>query len=438
MPSACKITKNQALKIAREAFDSCARQGRDFSVINFRTALRQLPSADIVGSEAKILTTLQCTWSDLLTSYDGASGANGGPFRARSTFDVLQVVPTPSAEPIRLGKGVEANALSVVLDGRAAWNHLVDRFNTTMHKNEITSFREINIDSDKPIGIVFLGDLHIGSASTDYPRLAWLLSKLRDPNLPLYTCSIGDVLDSMVWANVRFEQQKSGVDMEEEIAAAAWWLDEVSKAGKLLGLCAGNHDLVSGKMSGNDHLNNVLQRLSTKDIPYHPYELVLTVILGKVPYQIKLRHKVNGNSSWNPAHGVAKAHRFDDHDSDIIVSGHTHRSGAQEVRIHGKTRWGIQVGAYKRSELDDYAKENGWPNENIHPDYTAILWPKTRKIEVLPTETALELLDRRVASKPSSKPGMIAPSRASGKIAVSTKSASKAKKRTKSSSRAKR
>ena len=417
------LTKERALSVAKDAANYCRRMGWALDATSFRRAVKEVNEA--IRSENPILTALNIKWSELRDHLLGFSDINAAK---------VAVTP-PSLEPVKIGEGVHANPTTAVVDGRESWNHLVDRYAKLRLKNELTSHRVVTMDHDHPIGIVFLGDMHIGSVATDYPRLTWLLSALRNPEIPLWVCSIGDILDSMIWPNVRFEQQKSGVDMEEEIAAAAWWLDEVVKAGRLLGICAGNHDLVSGKMTGNDHLNNVMQRLSVKDIPYHPYELNLTVELGGVSYEIRLRHKVQGNSGWNPAHGVAKAHRWDDGDADIIVAGHTHRSGAQEVKIKGKTRWGIQVGAYKRSELDDYAKENGFANENLHPDYTAILWPKTRKIEVLPTETALDLLERRAVSQTSSRSGTSEKSSKSGKTVKSTKSGSKAKKATKSSSR---
>lgn len=416
------LTKERALHVAQAAAAHCRRMGWNLDTASFRKALKA--TNEYVGSENPICAVMQLRWAELRDKLLGF-----GEF-ANAT------VPIPETPPqdVKLGPGVTANP-TLEIDGRESWNHLVDRYAKLRLKNELTSNRVITMEHNHPIGIVFLGDMHIGSVATDYPRLTWLLSALRNPNIPLWVCSIGDILDSMIWPNVRFEQQKSGVDMEEEIAAAAWWLDEVVKAGRMLGICAGNHDLVSGKMTGNDHLNNVMQRLSVKNIPYHPYELNLTIELGGVSYEIRLRHKVQGNSGWNPAHGVAKAHRWDDGDADIIVAGHTHRSGAQEVKIKGKTRWGIQVGAYKRSELDDYAKENGFANENLHPDYTAILWPQTRKIEVLPTETALDLLERRAVSPTSSKSGTSEKSSKSGKTVRSTKSVSKAKKATKSSSR---
>ena len=421
-----KFTLAEVEGMLRRAAQLCMKRYGSLKVHTMREALKDL--REPIQSETYVIHNFGISWASLKSCLE----------QNKPLSSVLPAVAqqVKEGDTVALSETAESD-VPVEVSGVEAWGKLKDRFSKRIDEVEMSSSRVVNIKTEKPVGIVFLGDLHIGSASTDYPRLEYLLNLFSRKDIDVYTASIGDVLDSMIWRNVMVERHKTPIDVPEEIFAATYWLEQVVKAGRLVGVVAGNHDLISWRMTGFSHLDAVMLQLSKK-IPYHPFEMLLTVNVGDVPYRVLLRHKVKGGSELNPAHGVSKHHMFDYFDSDIIVAGHTHRSGVQERMLKGKTRWGIQVGAFKRSEYDDYAIEQGFAWENLNPDYMAILWPKTRKIQVLPTETGVQLLEayKREASGTSSVSLPRLKQQGSGKAAASIKSTSRTRTQPSSSAKA--
>jgi UDP-2,3-diacylglucosamine pyrophosphatase LpxH len=435
------IPAEQLRTLAERAFDYALKTHGVCNVHTFRTALEMMRLP--IKTEHALCLELKTSWSLLRRALETKS------WPPRTTADSMAdlVATHPSAprtdEPTVLGENAEADAGGIEPDGADAWRRLTERFDRRIDETEQSVYREVTLKTkgDQPVGILLLGDMHIGSASADYRRLSMLADLMDNPDLPLYAVSIGDVLDSMIWKTVAVERWKTPVDVPEEIYAASYWLKRVADSGKLIGVVAGNHDLVSWRMTGFSHLDAAMSRIGKK-VPYHPFEMLMTLSLASnqtampAKYKLLLRHKVSGNSMWCPSQGVAKQHRFDHHDADIIVAGHTHRSGAQELMLKGKRRWGVQLGSFKRSELDDYAMENGFTFENLNPDYTAVLWPNQYKIEVLPTEMAVKLLEGSLRSSANSLQKISAPK--TGPAHASSKSNTKTARSSSSSAKARR
>lgn len=379
----------------------------------WRSCLRALEAP--FASETTVMRAYGCTWAEI---------------RAALESDTWPPIAN-SAKRVRMAQ-LSANVTTEVphgeMDGDECWAALVGAAKARATAAEELQHREIRITGSEPIGIVVMGDMHVGSVGVDYARLEGVVKALESTER-LFAVSIGDILDSMIWRTVMHEGRKSPVDFPGEVRAAARFLQRLNADGKLIGVCAGNHDLISGKLTGLAALDTVMETVC-RDVPYHPYQLDLTVVLeGDVEYRVRLRHKVTGNSGWNPAHGVGKAHRFDDGDADVICAGHTHRSGVAELRHKGRMRYGVQVGAYKVAALDDYALENGFTNENNHPDYMVLLWPKNRRIEVLPTATGLDLLRTFTPSANTRRATPTPTTRATGTARASSKSTSKTARR---------
>lgn len=411
------MSYQDAFKWLEKAYERVCKRGVSLSPFTIREALKAIEAPFM--SEQYIAAHFGVQWGEQKQALLGQTKKDfiGPSFRTEE----------------KLSDKVSSDGAPTV-SGEAAWQTLSDRFTERITEVEQTVHRDVTVKTDKPIGIILLGDMHIGSASTDYPRLNWILSQLKRTDVDLYCLSIGDILDSMIWRKVMVERNMTPVDVPQELAAAAYWLNEVTKAGKMLAVVAGNHDLVSWKMTGYSFLDSVIDRLSTK-IPYAPFEMLLNLGVGRVDYSLLLRHACRGGSMWNPAHAVSKQHHFDHYDSDIIVAGHTHRSGWQESILKGRKRLGIQLGAYKKSEYDNYALEQGFTFENIHPDYLLILDPNKKDAEVCQTEKGILLLEALKASTATTRR---LPSRKTGPTAASTKSNTKAVKPRKSSAKASR
>lgn len=376
-----KADLTNAQAFVRRAWDVCVSRKEQPTVFDFRRALREIGAP--FGSERPFEVHYGVTWSEL-----------------REALQRGQWPPTKQNERRPTFEAIGPNAHTLVPAGEASpaecWKALVSASKTRAVAADEMRHRDVQIATKGPIGVIVMGDMHVGSVGVDYDRLEWILSLLEGQDA-LFAVSIGDILDSMIWRTVMHEGRKSPVDFPGEIRAAADFLGRLYKTGRFIGVCAGNHDLISGKLTGLSALDGVMESVC-KNVPYHPYQLDLNITLNnEVDYHMRLRHKVTGNSSWNAAHGVGKAHRFDDGDADIICAGHTHRSGVTEMLHKGRMRYGIQVGAYKVSALDDYALENGFANENLHPDYMVLLWPNKRRIETMPTKTGCEYLTSKLS-----------------------------------------
>jgi UDP-2,3-diacylglucosamine pyrophosphatase LpxH len=310
-----------------------------FSPWLWRSCLRALEAP--FASETSVMRAYGCTWAEIRTALENDTWPPNSS--ATSRVRTVQLSANASTE---VPKGE--------MTGEECWAALVEAAKARATAANELQHREVRITGSEPIGIVVMGDMHVGSVGVDYARLEGVVRSLESVER-LFAVSIGDILDSMIWRTVMHEGRKSPVDFPGEVRAAAQFLQRLNANGKLIGVCAGNHDLISGKLTGLAALDTVMESVC-RDVPYHPYQLDLTVVMdGNVDYLLRLRHKVSGNSSWNPAHGVGKAHRFDDGDADVICAGHTHRSGVAELRHKGRMRYGVQVGAYKVAALDDYA-----------------------------------------------------------------------------------
>ncbi len=417
------MDKSYVEKVARDAIAHLKKSGQRLTALSFRSALASIGAP--FKSERMVCTTLGFTrWYDLADYLDPRLS---GP------------VPIPKSEKpvsVSLSESTEANA-PFEIDPHEAWTKMVDRYKRKVDEIELSEFREMTIKTDRPIGLVFLGDIHFGSSSTDYERLAWISEQLNRSDIDLRAASIGDVLDNMVWNNVKNVARDSECQVSEEAAAARGWLESIVKPGKLVAVVAGNHDLVTAKMAGTDPLAAVMGDLSKK-VPYAPLQMVLNLTVGEVTYQILLRHYCPGQSQWSPAQGAVKFHRWDSHDSDIVVAGHTHRSGFQKLFVKGRLRYAINCGAFKRGDLDEYPKELGLPNENLDPDFTVILWPNEKKMQVMETETAIDYLRGLEALRTLSESTGSPARKSVGKIANSISSPTKTGRRSTVSAKASR
>jgi hypothetical protein len=343
--------------------------------------------------------------SDIVTWLQGEGPRPVARLSTRSPVAAALVADTSPLFP-SLPKGI---------DGAEVWDRLAGFQRTQQSLSELATNQYVDLPGDGPIGIIMCGDAHIGSRACDYGRLKWVASECRRvPNL--YAIQIGDLIDSMIWPKVRFEARGVPADVPEELHAAAHWIRSVGD-NKLLGLVAGNHDLVSEKMAGLPHIEFVLHVAGAR-IPYNRTELVLNVKVGQQPYVLVMRHKFRGKSQFNPAHGALRWHLFHDMDidADLAVGGHTHASGYVHRKMKGRLRHAINLGAYKIWDGDEYAREEGFPNENLSPDMVAVLRHDRREIQVFTdSRVGIQYLEslgsskakavEKVATRRSSKKG---------------------------------
>lgn len=215
---------------------------------------------------------------------------------------------------------------------------------------------EYQYDSSR-LSLHLMSDAHIGSAYTDYARLADDIDRVkRDPFACLAIA--GDVFDAILPSDdkrFRIETLHPRVRGDDTLNRAIDWAVELYApvADKLLFIAPGNHDEKT-KRYGVDMVSMLCQRLNVKPAPYAG---ILTV---KLPHKQRLNigwwHGYGGGASRQAA--VKQSSRLLDvlEGLDVAWTGHRHqRYAAPTVRyavgkrgVRERRTWLVMSGAYMR------------------------------------------------------------------------------------------
>lgn len=404
----------------QRAISYCQQEGKDFTVGNCRLALKAIGAP--FDSEG-VLSRHGHKFGDIKRHL-----LMGVPLGQRSRMGLAH--PTGAQEQPEIARH-EENEEDADLSGAEAWERLRTNSEALIDSAERSMFQNVELDEGGPVGIILMGDTHIGSGACDMARIEWVTDQVRRSDLPLFIIQIGDLLDNMHWHPG--EMAKSGAGIPVHVKAAAHWLEQVAE--KIVGLVAGNHDDWTRKKTGVDLLEHVMLKAG-KTVPYHPLEMVLDLTVGKVNYRWVLRHGVQGSSQYNNAHGVLRWLMMHDtrYDADCVVAGHTHKSGHVQRPMHGRMRHGFQLGAYKNRNADGYAVNGGWVELNDSPDMLAILYPDRKEIEAFEdTRQGIRVLEALWRTGGFSKPSLRGSRPSKSKTSKRTVSRSKAAKGSSSS-----
>lgn len=304
---------------------------------------------------------------------------------------------------IEMGPGITASGFS-----KFAWEdgfaklHEAHEERKKQQRSEVYRTVHIKVDRpNEPIVVLTLGDMHFGSPSVDYPRLAWVLQLLQRTDIKVVAIFVGDVCDQMIWPGVRNEGRASPLSVHKEVLTAIGWMRAGHKYGRIVGGVCGNHDLVSEKMAG---LSTFLLAMEETKIPFAKHEMLVDIHVdapgGSQSYLWEIRHACRGSSIYQRAAGPVRHNRNNHRDAEFVVSGHLHKSAFYDEERHGKKRYSIQVGTYKDADLDEYAVENGWERGDNEADFGVFLWPNEHRVEIMKTRSAIEFLEAlAVASK---------------------------------------
>lgn len=214
----------------------------------------------------------------------------------------------------------------------------------------------------KPFALVFLSDLHIGSAGVDYKQARLDAETVKNtPNM--YAVFHGDGIDNWIIPKMAGLQRGQLIPFDREIALFKAWLHTLDD--KLVAVVAGNHDNWTTRMSGIDWL----QGITPPKALYHSQEIIFDVNFGNQTLRLCVRHKWRGTSIHNPTHGIERASK--DIDADIYVGGHTHIGTLfRGFMVRSKYRIAVLTGTYKLH--DSYAQELNVP-ECVHPGSGAVI-----------------------------------------------------------------
>ena len=284
-------------------------------------------------------------------------------------------------------------------DPEEIWERLSTHAEARINREIAQRFRSADLTScGGPVGLLLMGDLHVGHQSVDYGRIDWCIEQVLRDDIPVRAIQVGDATDNLFWAVSDIQAQATEIPEQAVAVARVFGL----MGDRLIGVVPGNHDQFGQNRTGQCIWDTVAALCP--GLVYDPLELVLNITVGEIVYRWVVRHKVKGRSMYRSEHGVDKWHLFHDvhYDADAVVAGHIHSSGYAHRELKGKKRHGIQLGSYKSPDGigDDYATKQGFAYGNYSPDMLAILHPDIRRIEVFEdTERGLTVLEALWAKK---------------------------------------
>lgn len=211
---------------------------------------------------------------------------------------------------------------------------------------------EVEIETDRPIMIIPVGDTHIGARYVYYRRMFRTVDDIcEDPYK--FTIMTGDYAD-----NYNTSAYKAGqIDQQLPIQVQKGYVESVVKrlSQNTLGIVQGCHDEWSYFNDGFDFA----QYLSSKSMGYYMgHNGLIHLTVGDVLYDIYVTHNTYRNSILNPGHGLACVFK-DIVDCDIAIGGHIHRPHFEQRVVRGKLRTISIVGSVKGE--DRHASKSGFP-----------------------------------------------------------------------------
>ena len=276
-------------------------------------------------------------------------------------------------------------------DGESLWRAITDfqAAHRTQIASQILTDVEIRVETDRPFGICFMSDWHIGSIGTDHEAL------LRDIDL-INSCSHlmayvgGDPVDNFIpekLAHAARDTQVAHPGYQWKMYRYA--LLRLLEGESLLAVGRGNHDAWTSKYASIEGVEAALRGIPVLHTGEDTY---IDLTIGDQSYVIYRKHRPIGSSRTHRVAGAKKAYDFGKRLFDVGVTEHHHvASYAWEPR-HDQYRLFITTGSYKVEDL--HAREWGFMDGGVGTP-CVIFWPRRKKMLCVPMiEDAIEILER--------------------------------------------
>jgi len=247
-----------------------------------------------------------------------------------------------------------------------SWESWQRRGSTEHHRADIT------ISTDKPIGICFTSDWHIGNAGTHHALLKSLIDGiLATP--AMFVCCNGDLVDNFVALSHETGRYEQLLRPRYQKQLGAWLMERL--APRLLALTGGQHEHFETRVSDFDSAEYFGRK--GRAVYLGPGGLV-HLDVGGAPYVILMWHRYRGNSIYD---ATASAKRlFREHGpADIVVTSDKHIPAISYMFEQERFAVFVQSGTCKLE--DQYAKSLGYQPLNPAARIASpvcILWPDRR------------------------------------------------------------
>lgn len=241
----------------------------------------------------------------------------------------------------------------------------------------------VRLHDNKPIGVAYWGDWHIGAAGVDYKLFESDLQKIRDTD-GLYFIGAGDYVDNYltgVHPGAQFEQI---IQPGMQNLAVKRYMEQVGE--KCLALIRGCHDDWHKKLSDVDFLEHLCHETGSINL-WHGGEL--TIKVGDQSYLWRCRHKYKYQSSLNLENAMRRINELQG-PCDVAAEAHLHNGYVMKRNLMGQYRIMLRCGTYK--VWDEYGQKlAGYQGMPAVP--VVIMFPdKHLMMEELLLDNAIEIL----------------------------------------------
>ena len=191
-----------------------------------------------------------------------------------------------------------------------------------------------------PIGVAFVGDVHLGSSYVDYAQEELDRRLIRETE-GLYVIAGGDGIDNPI-KHVSMMVSAS-MNATEQWRWLGDWVSDL--ADKLVAIIGGNHEEWTVAATGFDPLMEIVRRLGPT--PVDPARLRIDLGVGTQTYRVFVTHKSRMNSTFNASHSVKQLHRLNEV-FDVGVACDRHTFALEPwVANTGLMTWCARPGSYQ-------------------------------------------------------------------------------------------
>lgn len=247
-------------------------------------------------------------------------------------------------------------------------------------RDPIVTHDDFTIETDAPIGIMFVSCMHLGGRYTAYQEFREIYMRALGVK-NLYWASLGDDIEGFMsyFPDVRSVEEQL-LNPTNQLLCLEALLRPMADTGRLLFGCGSQH---GGKWENKRTGRSSIKELYTGfKVPYFDGAGYVRLNIGEETYFVALAHEFPGQSVWNPNHAHHRAARFRFPSADIVVAGDKHTEAVQffpayiDEFLMGNRKSPmlllLQAGTAKNGP-DPYTITNfsrghlGWPIVVLHP-----------------------------------------------------------------------
>ena len=172
------------------------------------------------------------------------------------------------------------------------------------------------INQKKPLEIVALGDIHLGSPECDIPMLKSIVAKIKKRKAKVIL--LGDLIDLGLRESPGASVYEHNMTPKEQVSEIIKILEPIK--GQILSANTGNHEYRLTRSTGIDLSEILAEKLG---VNYGKYQCVNTIKLGKQKYNIFSTHGAGSGQTTESRVNSFKKY-LEQIDSDVLLFGHCH------------------------------------------------------------------------------------------------------------------